>query len=321
MSPHASSLAGKVVIVTGGGGGIGRAVCEHMAALGARVIVNDLGVTLSGDQSGSNAADVVVEAIRAAGGTALANTMSVTERASAPAMVEQALDEFGQLDIIINNAGIIRMGAFDEMSEASWQAVLATNLMGAVYLSHAAAKVFVAQGRGAFVHMSSASGLIGSTQQANYAAAKLGIVGLSHALARDLGPLGIRSNCIAPSSTSRMTDLTDNARKHLMTPEALEKLRSARLASRPENMAPVIAFLGSDAARELNGQIVGARGNELYLYSHLKPCRDLRHSEGWSAQWFDENLPQAWAPFQTKLDVITDVFSWAPALGASTPLS
>ena len=86
-------------------------------------------------------------------------------------------------------------------------------------------------------------------------------------------------------------------------------------------MAPVIAFLGSDAARELNGQIVGARGNELYLYSHLKPCRDLRNSDGWSTQWFDENLPQAWAPFQTKLDVITDVFSWAPALGASTPLS
>src|SRR5690606_263440 len=122
--------------------------CEYMAAQGARVVVNDLGVTLSGDQNGSKAADVVVEAIRAAGGTAVANTMSVTDRAAAPAMVEQAMDEFGQLDIVINNAGIIRMAGFDEMSEANWQAVLATNLRGAVYLSHAAAKVFVARGSG-----------------------------------------------------------------------------------------------------------------------------------------------------------------------------
>lgn len=321
MSEHASSLGGKVVIVTGGGGGIGRAVCEYMAAQGSRVIVNDLGVTLSGDKNGSKAADEVVEAIRANGGTAVANTMSVTERASASAMVEQAMDEFGQLDIVINNAGIIRMGAFDDMSEANWQAVLATNLLGAVYLSHAAAKPFVARGRGAYVHMTSASGLVGSTQQANYAAAKLGIVGLSHTLARDLGPLGIRSNCIAPSSTSRMTELTDNARKHLLTPEAAEKLRLARQASMPENMAPVVAFLGSDAAQGLNGQIVGARGNELYLYSHLKPFRDMRNDAGWTAGWLGENLAQAWAPFQTRLDVITDVFSWAPAPGASTPHS
>ncbi|MBJ7577852.1 SDR family NAD(P)-dependent oxidoreductase [Devosia sp. MC532] len=313
MSTLNSTLAGKVVVVTGGGGGIGRAVCEHMATQGARVIVNDLGVTLAGDQAGVNAVDVVVEAIRAKGGQAVANTMSVTDRTSGPAIVEQAMDEFGQLDIVINNAGIIRMAPFEEMTLSNWQAVFATNLLGAVYLSHAASQQFVKQGSGSYVHLTSASGLIGSTQQVNYASAKLGIVGLSSALARDLGPLGIRSNCIAPSSTSRMTELTDNARKHLLTPEAAEKLRLARLASMPENMAPVIGFLGSDAAHQLNGQIVGARGNELYLYSQPRAVRDVRSSGGWTQDWFAENLAQVWAAYQTKLDVITDVFSWAPA--------
>ncbi|WP_169196746.1 SDR family NAD(P)-dependent oxidoreductase [Devosia sp. MC1541] len=318
MSVSHSTLEGKVVVVTGGGGGIGRAVCEHMAGLGARVIVNDLGVSLAGDQAGTKAADIVVDAIRAKGGVAVANTMSVTARETGPAIVEQAMDEFGQLDIIINNAGIIRMSPFKEMTLAAWEAVYATNLLGAVYLSHAAAKQFVAQGSGSFVHMTSASGLVGSTQQVNYAAAKLGIVGLSTTIARDLGHLGIRSNCIAPSSTSRMTELTDNARKHLLTPEAAEKLRLARLASMPENMAPVVAFVASDAARQLNGQIVGARGNELYLYSQPRPVRDVRSTAGWSQEWFEENLAQAWAAYQTKLEVITDVFSWAPAQGATS---
>lgn len=318
MTDKASTLEGKVVIVTGGGGGIGRAVCQHMATLGARIVVNDLGVSVAGDQDSAKAADVVVETIRAKGGEAVANTLSVTERASARAMVEQAMDVFGGLDIVINNAGIIRMGAFDEVSECNWQGVLRTNLYGAVYLSHAASQVFVKQRSGAFVHMSSAGGLIGSTKQTNYSAAKLGIVGLSQTLARDLGSLGIRSNCIVPSSASRMTELTDNARKHLMTPEALENLRRARLASVPQHMAPVIAFLGSEAASGVNGQIIGARGSELYLYGHPAPARDLSSRSGWSAHWLEENLAAAWTPFLTRLEVITDVFSWAPAPG-STP--
>lgn len=317
MTPSASTLQGKVAIVTGGGGGIGRAVCQHMAGLGAKIVVNDLGVSVAGDSASAKAADVVVDAIRDAGGEAIANTLSVTERASGKAMVEQAMDSFGRLDIVINNAGIIRMGAYDEMPESDWQGVLRTNLYGAVYLSHAAAQVFVAQGSGAFVHMSSAGGLIGSTKQTNYGAAKLGIVGLSQTLARDLGPLGIRSNCIVPSSTSRMTELTDNARRHLMTPEALENQRRARQASVPGHMAPVIAFLGSDAASALNGQIIGARGGELYLYGHPTPARDLSRQAGWSADWLEQNIPETWAPFLTPLEVITDVFRWAPVPGSS----
>lgn len=318
MIPVSSTLEGKVAIVTGGGGGIGRAVCLHMARLGARILVNDLGVSVAGDQSSARAADVVVSDIVAAGGSAVANTMSVTDKAAGKAMVEQAMDSFGRLDIVINNAGIIRMGAYDQMPESDWQGVLQTNLYGAVYLSHAAARQFVRQNSGAYVHMTSAGGLIGSTGQTNYGAAKLGIVGLSQTLARDLGPLGIRSNCIAPSSTSRMTELTDNARKHLMTPEALENLRRARLASVPEHMAPVIAFLGSDAASGLNGQIIGARGSELYLYGHPSPARGLSSRSGWSAQWLETNLAGVWTPFLTPLDVITDVFTWAPVPG-STP--
>lgn len=319
MTVPVSTLAGKVAIVTGGGGGIGRAVCQHMARLGARIVVNDLGVSVAGDSGSAKAADVVVEAIRAEGGEAVANMLSVTERASGRAMVEQAMDTFGRLDIVVNNAGIIRMGAFDEMSANDWRGVIETNLHGAVYLSHAAAQHFVRQKSGAFVHMSSAGGLVGSTKQTNYAAAKLGIVGLSQTLARDLGPLGIRSNCIVPSSTSRMTELTDNARKHLLTPEAQENLRRARLASMPEHMAPVVAFLGSDAAAALNGQIIGARGSELYLYGHLSPQRDISSRQPWSAPWFDEHLTAAWTPFLTPLEVITDVFRWAPISGSASP--
>jgi len=305
-------LDGKVAIITGGGGGIGRAIALGLAAAGASVLVNDLGVTVSGDGEKQNPADAVVAEIIAAGGQAVANRTSVAEWESARAMVAQAVDTFGRLDIVINNAGIIRMGEFAEMPEADWQAVLRVNLYGSFYLSRAAAPLFKAQGSGTFLHLTSASGLIGSTKQANYAASKLGVVGLSKSIALDLGPYGVRSNCLAPSSTSRMTELTDNARKHLMSAEKLATLQRARAASGPDRLVPLVTFLVSDAAEAVNGQVIGGRGNEVYLYSQPRPVRSLHSREGWSAALATERLPDGMTPFLTPLEVITDVFNWAP---------
>ncbi len=310
---NSTPLKGKTAIITGGGGGIGRAAALSLAKAGASVLVNDLGVSVAGNQESQSPADSVVDEIRAFGGTARANHQSVADWSNAQSMVRDAIEAFGHLDIVINNAGIIRMNAFSSMTEAEWQAVLQVNLKGSFYLSRAAAPHFKSRGTGAFLHLTSASGLIGSTSQANYAASKLGVVGLSRAIAHELGPFGVRSNCLAPSSTSRMTELTDNARKHLMSPEKYEALKRARAASSPDRIAPLITYLVSDAAFHVNGEIFGARGNEVYLYSHHRPVRSLHSTVHWTPELLDERLPDGLAPFLTPLEVITDVFTWAPA--------
>ncbi|MHB2267139.1 SDR family NAD(P)-dependent oxidoreductase [Aliihoeflea sp. PC F10.4] len=306
-------LEGKVAIVTGSGGGIGRAIALRLASLGANVVVNDLGVSVAGDNVRANVADAVVAEITSSGGKAVANYASIAQPRSANDLVEQAIESFGRLDIVVNNAGIIRMGDVREMSLDDWQAIMRTNLYGAVRLSRAAATIFKANGGGAFVHLSSASGLIGSTKQANYAAAKLGIAGLSLAIARDMARYGVRSNCLVPSSTSRMTDLTDGARAHLMSAEALEKLKAARAKSQPEHMAPVAAFLASDLAKDVNGQIVGARGSEIYLYSAPRPVRAMHSAEKWTPELVTQRMKDGAGPFLTPLEVITDVFNWTPS--------
>ncbi|WEX09041.1 SDR family NAD(P)-dependent oxidoreductase [Chelativorans sp. AA-79] len=313
MSSESRFLAGKTAIVTGGGGGIGRAIALGLSRAGARILVNDLGVSVSGDREEKNPADTVVEEILAEGGEAAANHNSVADRDAAQAMVKQAIDRFGSVDIVINNAGIIRMGAFAEMSEADWQSVLRVNLYGSFYLSRAAARHFKAQRSGAYLHLTSASGLIGSTSQANYAASKLALVGLSRAIALDLGPFGVRSNCLAPSSTSRMTELTDSARKHMMSPEKYAALKRMRAASAPERIVPLVAFLVSDAATAVNGQVFGARGNEVYLYSQHRPVRMVHAAGGWTPELMQERLAEALSPFLTPEEVITDVFTWPPA--------
>lgn len=309
--PGPSNLAGKVAIVTGAGRGIGRAIALRLAAEGARVVVNDLGVSVSGEAEAADPADEVAGEIVAAGGEALADKGSVTDPEAVRSMVDAALHRFGRLDIVVNNAGILRPARFEAMALAEWEAVLAVHLRGSLMLSRAAAPHLARQG-GAYVHMTSASGLIGSTMQANYAAAKLGIVGLSRALALELGGQGVRSNCVAPSSTSRMTALTDSRRQAELTAEAAEILRRARAASQPEHMAPLVAFLAGDAAAGITGQVIGARGNELYLYGGFRPLRSLHSREPWTPASLAACLPQAWGPSLVPLDRITDVFAWVP---------
>ena len=240
-------LENKVVVVTGAGGGIGRDFALAMARAGARVVVNDIGTSVKGEGASSAPAERVVQEIRAAGGTALANTESVAEWTSANRIVQAALDAFGRIDVVVNNAGILRDRFFFNMSLDEWRAVIDVHLNGSFYVARAAAPHFKAQESGAYIHMTSTSGLVGNLGQANYAAAKLAIVGLSKSIALDMAKYRVRSNCIAPFAWSRMIGSipaeTPDQR------ERVEKLKSMETAK----IAPLAVYLASDTAREVSG--------------------------------------------------------------------
>ena len=198
------SLQDKVIIVTGAGRGIGREIALLCAAEGAKVVVNDPGVAADGAGSSAAPAEEVVEEIKKRGGTAVANFESVAEAIPASKIVKTATDHFGRLDGVVNNAGILRDMIFHKMSVEAFEAVIKVHLMGSFYVSHAAARIYREQESGSFVHFTSTSGLIGNFGQANYAAAKLGIVGLSKSIALDMGRFNVRSNCVSPFAWTRM---------------------------------------------------------------------------------------------------------------------
>ena len=299
-------LEGKVVLVTGAGGGIGRDIALQCAAQGARVVVNDLGASVSGEGGDAGPAQRVVEEIRAAGGEAAANTDSVSEVASANHIVQTALDVFGRIDAVVNNAGILRDRFFHKMSVDEFDSVIKVHLYGGFYVSRAAATHFKEQGSGAYVHMTSTSGLIGNFGQANYAAAKLGLAALSKSIALDMQKFNVRSNCIAPFAWSRMIDSIPTE-----TPE--EKARVARIQQMtPAKIAPVAVYLASDAAKAVNGQIFAVRNNEIFLMSQPRPERSVHRSEGWTAETVASHaMPALQASFYS-LDRSGDVFTWDP---------
>ena len=197
-------LEGKVAVVTGAGRGIGRGFAMLMASQGAKVVVNDIGGSVEGEGQDSGPAYEVVNEIRGAGGEAVMNADSVTDWDGAHRIVQQAVDEFGKIDIVVNNAGILRDRIFHRMTEEDWDGVINVHLKGSFNVSRAAADHFRAQESGCFVHMTSTSGLIGNFGQANYSAAKLGIAGLSKSIALDMSRFNVRSNCITPFAWSRM---------------------------------------------------------------------------------------------------------------------
>lgn len=299
-------LEGKVAIVTGAGGGIGRDIALLMAKEGAKVVVNDVGASLGGEGHSDGPAHDVVKEIAAAGGAALANTDSVAESASAARIVQNAMDVFGRVDIVVNNAGILRDRFFHKMSDEEWDAVLKVHLYGSYYVSRAAAEPMKAQGSGAFVHMTSTSGLIGNLAQANYSAAKLGIAGLSKSIALDLQKFGVRSNCIAPFAWSRMiSSIKIDSDEQAARVEKIKQMTPAKIA-------PLAVYLASDAARDVNGQIFAVRNNELFVMSQPRPLRSVQKSEGWTPQSIAEHaMPALRASFHS-LDVSADVFSWDP---------
>ena len=297
-------LDGKVAVVTGSGRGIGRAMALEMAKAGAKVVVNDVGAAVSGEGHDDGPAMQVVKEIDAlhGQGTAVANTDSVAEWDAAQRIVQTAIDKFGRIDIVVNNAGILRDRMFHYMTPEEWDAVIKVHLYGAFYVSRAAIPHFRKQLSGAYVHMTSTSGLIGSVGQTNYAAAKLGIAGLSRSIAMDMQRYNVRSNCIGPHAFSRMIESIPGT-----PPEVLEE-RARK--TRPDQVAVLATFLVSDAAKDFSGQILGARGNEVYLYNQPRPIRVLHRSQGWTPDGMAEALPGAFKSSLTPLERTRDVYAW-----------
>ena len=299
-------LDGKVVLVTGAGGGIGRDFALAMAREGARVVVNDIGASVAGEGHDVGPAQRVVDEIRAAGGTAVACTDSVASAAGAARIVGTALEAFGQIDAVVNNAGILRDRFFHKMSIDEWDAVIQVHLYGSFHVSRAAAPHFKDQGHGAYVHMTSTSGLIGNLGQANYSAAKLGIAGLSKSIALDMQKFGVRSNCIAPFAWSRMIGSIP-----VDTPVQQARVDKIKQMT-PAKIAPLAVCFVSDAAADVTGQIFAVRQNEIFLMSQPRPVRSVQRSEGWSPQTVASHaLPALRGSFHG-LDTTADVFTWDP---------
>lgn len=299
-------LQGKVALVTGAGGGIGRAIALAMAEAGADVLINDIGVSLTGEGGSETPAEETKRLIEEKGGRAAISTESVAEWAAAKRSVEAAIDHFGRIDVVVNNAGILRDMIFHKMSPEDWLAVINVHLNGSFYISRAAAEHFRKQESGAYVHMTSTSGLIGNFGQANYAAAKLGIAALSKSIALDMARYNVRSNCIAPFAWSRMTSSIPTD-----TPEQKARVEKLQRMT-PDKNAPLAVYLASDKAAKVTGQIFATRMNEIFLISQNRPIRSVHRGEGWTPALIAEHgMPALQASF-VPLERSADVFSWDP---------
>jgi NAD(P)-dependent dehydrogenase (short-subunit alcohol dehydrogenase family) len=302
-----SLMEGKAVIVTGAGRGVGRGVALELAQAGASVVVNDLGVSLGGDSEQSAVADEVVAEIKASGGAAVASQDSVSSWEGAHRIVQAAMDAFGRIDGVVNNAGNLRDSLFHKMTEEEFDAVTSVHLKGSFNVSRAAAPYFKAQSSGAYVHMTSTSGLIGNFGQANYASSKLGIVGLSKSIALDMQRFNVRSNAVAPFAWTRMIDsIPTNTPEQQKRVEGLKKLV-------PEKIAPFVVALLSDAGVHVTGQIFGVRNNEIFLFSQPRPIRTAHASDGWTPE---KVIERAFPMFESDfypLHRSGEVFTWDPA--------
>jgi NAD(P)-dependent dehydrogenase (short-subunit alcohol dehydrogenase family) len=300
-------LEGKVVAVTGAGRGVGREIALLCAAHGASVVVNDPGVGGGGEGGDAGPADETVRDIKAAGGAAHANLASVADPLGAASIIEDAVQQFGRIDAVVNNAGILRDTIWHKMSHEDWRAVIDVHLNGSFNVSKAATPYFREQQSGSFIHFTSTSGLIGNIGQANYSAAKLGIVGLSQSIALDMARAGVRSNCIAPFAWSRMTasiPITGDG-----ADERVKRLQSMGA----EKIAPLVAYLASDAAKDVTNQVFGVRKNEIVLFSKPRPVRSMVKLEGWTPEAIAEELIPAFAPSFARADEVSaHVFPYDP---------
>jgi NAD(P)-dependent dehydrogenase (short-subunit alcohol dehydrogenase family) len=276
-------LDGKVAIITGAGNGIGRQHALQFAAAGAKVVVNDLGGSRDGTGAGSMAADSVAKEIKAAGGEAVADFSNVATLDGADALLWRALDKFGGIDIVVNNAGILRDRTLVNMSEAEWDAVQAVHLKGTFLVSRAAVRLMKVQGRGGrIINTSSVSGLNGNIGQANYAAAKAGVFGFTRTLAQELARFNITCNAIAPVALTRMTeDLS------LMAGASEEVIG-------PQHISPAVVFLASELAKDISGKVLGVEGGRLFEYRMMTSegvVKDVLKEGAWTP----EEIQAKWA--------------------------
>ncbi|HEX8910528.1 MAG TPA: SDR family NAD(P)-dependent oxidoreductase [Anaeromyxobacteraceae bacterium] len=277
----AGLLEGKVAVVTGAGGGIGRAHALALAREGARLVVNDLGGDRHGGGKGADAADRVVEEIVAAGGEAVASYDSVATREGADGILWAALSRFGRVDVLVNNAGILRDRTLLNMTQEDLDRVLDVHLRGTFFCTQAVARQLKVQGQGGrIVNTTSLSGMLGNFGQANYAAAKAGIYGLTRVAALELQRLGVTVNAIAPVALTRMT----------------EDLAVFRGASEhdlgPQLIAPIVVFLASDLAAGVTGQVVGVQGGRLFLYR--VESTEGAEKDSASGPWTAQEIADAW---------------------------
>ncbi len=300
-------MDGKTVLVTGAGRGVGRGIALEMAKAGAAVVVNDLGVSITGENADGSPAEQVAAEITAMGGRAVSNHDSVADWAGACAMVKAGVDTFGRIDAVVNNAGNLRDVYFHKMSPEDFDAVIAVHLKGSFNTSRAAAPFFKEQESGAYVHMTSTSGLIGNFGQANYSAAKLGIVGLSKSIALDMQRFGVRSNAVAPFAWTRMIDSipTDTPEQKARV-DTLKKLDA-------DKIAPFVVALCGDGGAKVTGQIFGVRNNEIFLFSQPRPIRTAHTAEGWTPETVAERVFDQFANDFYPLHRSADVFNWDPA--------
>jgi NAD(P)-dependent dehydrogenase (short-subunit alcohol dehydrogenase family) len=301
-----SLVRDRVAVVTGAGRGIGREIALLMASSGARVVVNDLGGREDGTGGSGAAADEVVAAIRAAGGEAVASAESVASMAGGRRIVETALDAFGRVDIVVNNAGILRDRMIFNMTEEEWDAVIGVHLKGTFALTRAAAPRFREQRWGRFVNMTSTSGLVGNVGQANYAAAKMGIVGLTRVTALDLARYQVTANCISPFAWTRLIGT-------IPTETPAQQARVAKLEKMtPRDIAPLAVFLASEAAAGVSGQVFGVRGKEIFVFSQPRPVRAVHDGGGWTPERLAERFAGTLGHHLVPLESSAQYFSYDP---------
>lgn len=300
-------LEGKVVAVTGAGRGVGREIALLCARHGAAVVVNDPGVGGGGEGGEAGPAEQTVSDIVEAGGKAWANLASVADPAGAQSIIEDAVQRFGRIDAVVNNAGILRDAIWHKLSLEDWRAVIDVHLNGSFNVSKAATPYFREQQSGSFIHFTSTSGLIGNIGQANYSAAKLGIVGLSQSIALDMARVNVRSNCIAPFAWSRMT-----ASIPAETPEQIARVERMKSMS-ADKIAPLAVYLASDAAADVSNQIFSVRKNEIVLFNKPRPIRSMTKLEGWTPEAIAAELIPSFRPSFARADEVSaDVFPYDP---------
>ena len=299
-------LKDKVAVVTGSGRGIGKGMAVLMAKEGAKVVVNDIGGASDGSGTDKNVADEVVDEIKSAGGEAIAVYDSVVDWEGGQNIIQAAVDNFGKIDILVNNAGILRDRMIFNMTEEEWDGVMAVHLKGTFNCTRAASVYMRQQKSGRVINFTSTSGLIGNYGQANYGAAKLGLVGFTRNCALDMQRYGVTFNAIAPSAWTRMIgtipERTDADKKRL------EKLK--RMS--PDHIAPLVVYLASDQAGNITGQVFGVRAKEIVLYSMPRPVRTIHRDEGWTPQTVAEVIPQAMGDSFFPLITTAQMFSYEP---------